>query len=222
MWRDALLVGGKDLRIEFGSRVALNQIAPFALSVLVLFGFALGPDPKTLAGAEAGLFWLAVLFSTTLAVQRSFAIEAADDAADGLRLSGLDPAGVFLGKAGAIALQLCLLEVLLSVVAALLFSLPLTSGGVLVVSALAATAGLAALGALYGALSASARVRETLLPLLFLPAAAPVLLGATTAWKHALAHQPGQSLGWIGLVAAFALVYTALGVVVFGPMLEDR
>jgi heme exporter protein B len=222
MWRDALLVGAKDLKVELGSRVALNQIVPFALSVLVLFGFALGPDKKTLSSAEAGLFWVAILFAAVLAVQRSFAIEAADDAADGLRLSGLDPAGIFLGKAGALGLQLALLEVLLAAVASLLFSAPLSGFAALIGAALLATIGLSALGTLYGVLSAAARVRETLLPLLFLPAAAPLLLAATNVWHDALSHHPAAGAGWIELLAVFAVVYGALGVVGFGPLLEER
>ena len=44
MWRDALLVAGKDLRVEVRTRVGLGQVAPFAVLVLVLFGFALDPD----------------------------------------------------------------------------------------------------------------------------------------------------------------------------------
>ena len=106
MWRDAALVAGKDLRIEMRSRVATNQVAPFAVLVLVLFGLALEPDSGLLTKAAPGLFWIAVLFCSLLAVQRSFAVEAADSAQDGLRLSGLDPAGIFLGKAGAVALEL--------------------------------------------------------------------------------------------------------------------
>src|SRR5205807_3389056 len=97
MWRDAVLVAGKDLRIEARSRVTTNQVAPFAILVLVLFAFALDPDRGVLVKATAGLFWVAVLFSSLLSVQRSFAIEASDGARDGLRLSGLDPAGIFLG-----------------------------------------------------------------------------------------------------------------------------
>ena len=108
MWRDAVLVAGKDLRIERRSRVATNQIAPFALLVLIIFAFALDPDRGILARASAGLFWVAVLFSALLAVQRSFALEASDSARDGLRMSGLDPAGIFLGKAGAIAFHLAI------------------------------------------------------------------------------------------------------------------
>src|SRR5213594_3035915 len=114
VFRDAALVAGKDLRIELRSRVATNQVAPFAVLVLILFAFALDPDRGVLARAAAGLFWLAVLFSALLAVQRAFAIEAADGARDGLRLSGLDPAGIFLGKAGAVAVQLAVLELLLT------------------------------------------------------------------------------------------------------------
>src|SRR5438094_4738607 len=114
MWRDATLVAGKDLRIEARSRVATNQVAPFAVLVLVLFAFALDPDRGVLRRASAGLFWVAVLFSALLAVQRSFAVEAADGGRDGLRLSGLDPAGIFLGKAGAVAAELAALEALLA------------------------------------------------------------------------------------------------------------
>ena len=103
MWRDAALVAGKDLRIELRSRVVMHQVAPLAVLVLVLFAFALGPDRAPMAQAAPGLFWVAVLFATVLAVQRSFALESADGARDGLRLSGLDPAGVFLGKTAAVA-----------------------------------------------------------------------------------------------------------------------
>ena len=36
MWHDAVLVAGKDLRIEARSRVGLWQVVPFAFLVLVL------------------------------------------------------------------------------------------------------------------------------------------------------------------------------------------
>ena len=110
MLRDALLVAAKDLRLELRSRVGINQVLPFGLLVLLLFGFALDPDSAVLNSAAPGLFWLAVLFTATLAIQRAFAVEIADDNRDALRLSGLDPAGIFLGKAAAIAVQMLLVE----------------------------------------------------------------------------------------------------------------
>ncbi len=223
MWRDALLVAGKDLRIEWRSRVALNQVLPFALLVLVLFAFALDPDRGILVTAAAGLYWVAVLFSALLAVQRSQAVEAGDGTRDALRLSGLDPAGVFLGKAGAVALQLLVLEVLLGAGVVVLYGVEPAGLGVLAATALVATAGLAAAGTLYGVIAAGLRVRETLLPLLLLPVLAPVLIAATRASETALSGvSSGVATGsWFALLATFAVVYLGFGVVAFGPLLED-
>lgn len=221
MLADALLVAAKDLRVELRSKVGLNQVAPFAAAVLLLFGFALGPDRKALQPAAAGLFWVAVLLSALLATQRSFAIESADDARDGLRLSGLDPAGIFLGKAAAVALQLLVLEALLAVGIAVFYGARLTGAAVLGGACLLASAGLAAVGTLYGMASSSLRVRDTLLPLLFLPVVAPVLLAATKAWNGALAGPAGAGAGWLVVLAVFAVVYVAAGVVAFDPLLED-
>ena len=221
MWRDARLVVVKDLRIEARSRVAVNQVAPFAVVVLVLFGFALDPDRGVLARASAGLFWLTVVFSTLLAVQRSFALEGSDGGRDGLRLSGLDPAGIFLGKAAAVLVQLALLELLLVVGIVILYDVDLAGAGLLAASAAAATVGLAAAGILYGVLAAGLRVRETLLPLLLLPVVAPVLLAATRAWEAALGLGIGDGSEWVQLLAVFAAVYVMLGVMGFGSLLEE-
>lgn len=221
MWRDALLVIGKDLRIEARSRVALNQVIPFAAAVVLLFGLALGPSRAVLEPASAGLFWVAVLLSTILATQRSFAVESRDGNKDGLRLSGLDPAGIFLGKAAAVAVQLIVLEALLTAGVMLLFGSSVHSVPALVVASVLGTAGLAAVGVLYGALSAGLRVRETLLPLLLLPVVAPVLLAGTREWQVALHTAPSAGANpWMALLVVFAAVYLALGVVIFGPIQE--
>jgi heme exporter protein B len=223
VFRDALLVAGKDLRIEGRSRVALQQIVPFAVLVIVLFAFALDPDRGVLTRAAAGLFWVAVLFSALLAVQRSQAVEGADGVRDAVRLSGLDPAGVFLGKALAVAAQLLVLEAVLGLGVVFLYDVDVDGIGVLVATALVATSGLAAAGSLYGALAAGLRVRETLLPLLLLPVVAPVLIAATRASESALTSTSFEvSAGdWLGLLGVFAALYVAFGLVAYGPLLED-
>ncbi|HMD46953.1 MAG TPA: heme exporter protein CcmB [Acidimicrobiales bacterium] len=220
MWRDALLVAGKDLRIELRSRVAVWQVLPFALLCLVLFAFALGPGPGPLRAAAPGLFWLAVLFSTVLATQRSFAIESGEGLRDGLRLSGLDPAGVFLGKAAAVGAQLFVLEVVLWAGIALLFGVRIHSFWLAGLSAVLATIGLASAGVIYGALSAGLRVRETLLPLLVLPIVAPVLLAASRAWAGALTGAVGAGTDWLRILGPFAVVYVTVGILLYGPLLE--
>lgn len=221
MWRDAVLVAGKDLRIEARSRVATNQVAPFAVVVLVLFGFALDPDRGVLRRASAGLFWVAVLLAVLLAVQRSFSVEAGDGLGDGLRLSGLDPAGIFLGKAAALAAQLVLLEVVLAAGIVVLYDADLGGPALLLATTTAATVGLAAAGTVYGVLAAGLKVRDTLLPLLLLPVVAPVLLAATRAWEVGMGISVDDGWRWAQLLAVFAAVYVTLGVLAFGALLEE-
>jgi heme exporter protein B len=221
MWRDAALVGGKDLRVELRSRVTTMQIAPYSVLVLLLFGFAFDQNHSLLTQAAPGLFWLAVLLCTLLAVQRSFAVESADGARDGLRLSGLDPAGIFLGKAAAVAVQLLALEVLLGIGVVVLFGTDLRDPGLLVATAAVATLGLAAAGTVYGMMAAGLRVRETLLPLLLLPVVAPVLLGATQASMAALGLSVTDGWRWLVLLTCFAAIYLTIGVLAFPTLVEE-
>ena len=193
MWHDTALVAGKDLRIEARSRVATNQVAPFALLVLVLFAFALDPDRGLLPRVAPGLFWVAVLLAGLLALSRAFAVEGENGVRDALRLSGLDGAAVFCGKALAVAAQLLALEVVLGIGVVVLYDLHLHHPVVVVAASLVATAGLAAAGTVYGVLAAGLRVRETLFPLLVLPVVAPVMLGATRAWEAALSGAPSEA-----------------------------
>jgi heme exporter protein B len=221
MWRDAVLVAGKDLRIEARSRVAMSQVAPFGIVALVMFAFALGPDRSLMAKGAPGLFWVAVLFCTVLAVQRSVSVESADGARDGLRLSGLDPAGLFIGKAVAVAAQLAVLEVVLGLGVVLLYGAKIEVPWLIVASGVLGTVGLAATGTLYGALSAGLRVRETLLPFLLLPIAAPVLLAGTRIWQAAMVGGiAADGTQWLRLLVVFDAVYLALGVVIYGPIQE--
>jgi heme exporter protein B len=222
MWRDTVLVAGKDLRIEARSKVALSQVAPFGVVALVMFAFALGPDRSPMAKGAPGLCWVAVLFCTVLAVQRSVSVESVDGARDGLRLSGIDPAGLFLGKAAAVAVQLVVLEVVLGLGVILLYGARIEAPWLIAASCVLGTIGLAATGTLYGALSAGLRVKETLLPFLLLPIAAPVLLAGTRVWQAGLAGGvPADGSQWLRLLVVFDAVYVALGVVVFGPIQES-
>jgi heme exporter protein B len=218
---DARLVAAKDLRVEWRSRVGLGQMVPFAVLVLVLFAFALDPDRGILTRATAGLYWVATLFAGLLAVQRAFAVESAPGVREAMRLSGLDPAGWFLGKAAAIAVQLAALEVVLGIGVVVLYGPEVTGVPLLVATCLAATAGLAAAGTLYGVLAAGLRVRETLLPILLLPVLAPVLIGATKSFEAALGGVAADGWPWCGLLAVFALLYLTFGTLAFGTLLEE-
>lgn len=219
--RDAWLVLVKDLRLERRSKVGIAQVLPFAILVLMLFAFALDPDRGVLERATPGLFWTAVLFSSVLTLQRSFGVEAEDGVLDALRLSGMSSAGIFLGKVGALTLQLLALELVLALGVAVFYGTVFHGVGLLVAVSLLATIGIAASGAVYGALAARLRSRDTLLPLLMLPLLAPVLISATRAFEIGLERQAEGGWSWAALLGVFALVYLTLGSLLFRPLLED-
>lgn len=221
LWTDIVLVAGKDLRIEWRSRVTFSQVVPFAGLVLVVFGFALDADRRTLQAATGGLFWTAVLFVAVVAVQRSTALETSDGARRALLLAGVEPAAVFVGKALAVAVQLLVVEALMLVGVIVLYDARVASWGLTLVTCLAATAGIAAAGSLLGALVAGVRSRETVLPILLLPVLAPVLIGATRAFDDAFGTAAVDGWTWLGLLAVFAVVNAVAGVLAYGALLEE-
>jgi heme exporter protein B len=219
--RDAWLVLVKDLRLERRSKVGIAQVLPFAVLVLLLFGFALDPDRGVLERVTPGLFWVTVLFSSVLTLQRSFGVEAEDGVLDALRLSGMAPASIFWGKVAALVVQLLALEAVLMLGVVVFYDTRLTGVALLAVVALTATLGIAASGAIYGVLAARLRSRDTLLPLLMLPLLAPVLISATRAFEIGLERQAAGGWSWAALLGVFAAVYLALGSLLFRPLLED-
>lgn len=233
-WKIAWLVAAKDLRIERRSKVVINQVVPFAGITMVMFAFALdAKGVETENGVSGvlelvapGLIWLATMFSLLVLVQRSFALESDDGALDALRVAGVDPGAIFWGKSMALAAQLLLLEAVLVVAAILLYgaTVPVAGIGLLLITMVAATCGLACVGTLYGGLTAGFTGRESLLPLLVLPVVAPVLIGATRAVESALGTD-GVALAegwpWIGLLAVFAVAFGVGGTLAFGPLIEE-
>ncbi len=203
-----------------------NQVLPFAGVTMLIFGFALDANKAVLELVAPGLVWLATMFSLLLLVQRAFAVEGDDGALDAMRVAGVDARAIFLGKAIGLAIQLLLLEVVLLFAAVVLYGETIPAGGVvlLVTTLVSATCGLAAVGTLYGGLAAGSKGRETLLPLLTLPAVAPVLIGATRAVESALGTgvaELSDGWQWVGLLTVFAVVFGVGGALAFGPLIDE-
>lgn len=234
MLRDAAFVFRKDAQIEWRAKVTLRQVAPFVVSLLVLFGLAFDrllvkdaaitdvrSDELPVGFVVPGVYWLGVLFSLILLVQRSVSIETEDGAGTQLRLWGLDPAGVFLGKAAMVAVQLFAIQILLCVGLIAMFDMQLVEPVLLVAVSVLATIGLSAVGSCYGALSAGLRVRETLLPVLLLPVTVPVLLASVQAWQRALTGEADTAWPWVRILFVFVVVYVAFGILSYGALMEE-
>ncbi|HEY5112211.1 MAG TPA: heme exporter protein CcmB [Acidimicrobiales bacterium] len=219
MIRIALLVAAKDLRIERRSRVLLWQVLPFGVMALVLCGLALGPQHAGHSSAGPGLFYLVMLLVALLVINRSQVIEGSPGTKASVATLGLDPAGVFLGKALALMVELWLMGVVLLAGSVLLLHTALVGTLSALPSVLVTLAALGAAGALYGALSGGGQGPATLLPVLSFPAFAPLLIAGERSFSAAL--YGGALWQWwvISLVALAA--YVAIGILLYGVLEES-
>jgi heme exporter protein B len=220
--RRAWIVVWKDVLSERRSKESLNSLIFFSLLLLFVFQFALGPERARVEAALPGLLWLAFILAGLLAFGRTFLIERENDCWEGLVLSPGDKSAIYLGKLAGNVLVMIVVEVVLLVLFAVFFSLDFTPALPALAAVLAlGTLGLAAVGTLFGAITAQLRARELLFPVLLLPAVVPVLLSSVSATQTVLAGQPlGEAAPWLKLLAAADHVYLVVVVVTFEFVLD--
>ena len=218
---DAYAVAAKDMRIEWRARTTTAQVIPFAMLVLVLFGFAMNANLSMLQQITPGLFWMTALFVTVVATQSSTSLESTDGAYRVLLLSGLYPAAAFIGKTAAVTVKLLAVEIVLIPGVTVLYDAKIVSPLLVGVTCIAATIGLASAGSLLGTVVSGLRAHQTILPILFLPVAAPVLIAASRAFGDAFNVTIVDGWVWVCLLAIFATINLVIGALVYGTLLED-
>ena len=215
---------GKDLLLEWRERARTLSIVLFAAVTLLLFSFSLGPDVEALRAASPGFLTLALLLSSTLALNESFRLEREDRALEGLMMRPVGPTALFYAKALANAMLLALLGPLVVILAVVFYSLEVGPGqiaGLIGVWSLGA-AGLAAPGTLYAAMTSRLKTQDVALPILLFPLVVPVLLGSVKALDLVLFGDAMRQLGsWVSLLFAFNIIYWAVCGVLFRFAVEE-
>jgi len=215
-------VAWKDLLVERRSKETLNALLFFSLALLFVFQFALGPDRERLAAVLPGLLWLGFILSGMLGLGRVFLVERENDCWEGLLLAPGDKSAIYLGKLGGSLALMFVMEAIVLLLFALFFNLdlaPVLSGLALVIGL--GTLGFAAIGTLFAAMTAQARARELLFPVLLLPVLVPVLLGTVKATEALLLREPLADVAhWLKLLVAADVVYLVAGLLTFDFILE--
>jgi heme exporter protein B len=213
---------GKELRTEFRSRELLTTTVVFILMVIVLFSFTFDPTSAESRRFGPGLLWLAFLFAASLMLQPCFLREQTNDTLSALRLSVDDPFAIFLAKLAANTFFLLLTEFLLLPIFSVLYNVPvLPVLGWLILVLFLGSLGVSIAGTALSAISAQARMRELLLPLLLLPLLTPVLVASTEVTAALLDPSPYVQWKGIGFLGVFDVVFlTALWL--FGEYLLEE
>jgi heme exporter protein B len=213
---------GKELRTEFRSRELLTTTVVFILIIIVLFSFTFDPTATESRRFGPGLLWLAFLFAASLMLQPCFLREQTNDTLSALRLAVSDPFAIFLAKLGANTLFLLFTELIMLPVFSILYNVPVL--GVLPQLLLVfflGSVGVSVSGTALSAISAQARMREMLLPLLLLPILTPVLVASVQVTVGLLNRAPFMEWKGIGFLAVFDVVFlTALWL--FGEYLLEE
>src|SRR3984957_8316018 len=213
---------GKELRTEFRSRELLTTTVVFILMVIVLFSFTFDPTYNESRRFGPGLLWLAFLFAASLMLQPCFLREQNNDTLSALRLSVSDPFAIFLAKFIANTLFLLFTEVLMLPIFAVLYNVPvLRVLPQLLLVFFLGSLGVSIAGTALSAISAQARMRELLLPLLLLPLLTPVLVASTQVTVGLLDASPFLEWKGVGFLVVFDVVFlTALWL--FGEYLLEE
>ena len=128
---------------------------------------------------------------------------------------------IFFGKMLANLLFMLTVEALILPIFSVLFNLSLFMPEVIVIAFLA-TVGFAAVGTLFSAMAVNTRSREIMLPILFFPVVAPVLIAAVEASAVVIGGRSWSDMGrWPQLIAVFDVLFLVASAFVFQFTLED-
>lgn len=204
----------KEWRCEFRTRYALNTLALFAFTTLVVVSFSLGPlgvDRSHGTAVLPVLLWIILLFSVAAGLPRTFVQEEETQTAMALRLSAT-PSALFCGKLLYNLTLVFALEVLITPFYLMMTSLEVASPWLFAAVLAAGGYGLAAGSTLVAAIIAQARSKGTLFSVLSFPILLPLLVLAVELTRGATAGDPG------GVAVPVLLLYDAT-ITVAGLML---
>lgn len=218
----ALLILGKDLRIEARTGEVVVTSSFFAVLLVVLASLSLFGGPNTARIVASGVIWLSITFAAVLALGRTWQREREEGALDGLLVAPLSRSALFVGKLLGILIFLWLISLVVIPLTALFFSLELDRYGLgLGCIALAALPGVAAAGTLFGSMTVRTAARDLLLAIVLFPLISPTLLAAVAATRELFGGTPLGELGdYFRLMFVFDVVFAAGGVALFGTLVE--
>jgi heme exporter protein B len=219
----------KDLRIEIATREIVTTAAFFAALVAILASVAFATGPQTTTRVAPGALWLAVLFSSVLALGRTWQREREESALAGLLVSPIPRAAIWCGKAAGVLAFILAVEAVVVPLVALLFHVDLLAiVGPLGLVMLFGSVGVAATGTLFGAMTVRTRARELLLATVLFPLLSPALVSSVAATREVFyAATSGQAVDfaelrdWLLLLGIFDLVAVAGAMAMFGALVED-
>jgi heme exporter protein CcmB len=222
--RAVWIITRKDLLIETRTREIFFTTAFFALACVLVFAFGFVREGRPVQDAAAGILWIAIAFSGTLALGRAFERERQGETLRALLISPIERPALYVGKLLGILALLAAVETLVVPLIALMFQAPLFDHPLLMLGLLGAgTLGFAAVGTLFAAMLVRARSRDVMLPVLLYPITVPVIIAGvrgTAALLQPEADEP-MARAWLAFLIFFDVVFVTLALWTFEPVMTE-
>jgi heme exporter protein B len=222
--RAAWLITLKDLRVEARSRELVYTTVFFAMACVLVFAFAFVREGRPVEGAVAGILWVTIAFSGTLALGRGFERERQAETLRALLMAPIERASVYLGKLMALLLLMGMVQVVLVPVVAFLFGAPLGQAPWLLLGLLVSgTLGFGAIGTFFAAMLVRAQSRDVLLPVLLYPFIVPVLIGGVFGTAALFDAEPRLDVArtMFAMLIFFDTVFVTLALWLFAPVMGE-
>jgi heme exporter protein B len=220
-WRAMWAIVWKDLAAELRSRELLSAMLVFALTVILIFNFALDLDPNTRSTVTSGVLWVTFAFAGTLGLNRSMAMEKDRGCMDGLLLAPVDRAAIYFGKTFGNLVFMLIVEAIVLPVYSILYNTNLFNPGLILIILLGSI-GYVAVGTLLAAMAVQTRTRDMLLPILLFPIAIPVFIAAVKGSTGFLQGIPmDEIMPWINLLIVYDIIFTAVAFMTFDYVVEE-
>ena len=222
-WRKVGAIAAKELRVEWRAREVLATMVSFAVLAVVVFGLAfdLRLSREYSEAVVPGVLWVALFFSGTLGLHRSFGAEVERGSLGALLLAPVDRSAIYLGKLAANVLFLLVTALLLLPLMTVFFDINALRPAVVVALGLGAL-GYGAAGTLFAALTASLRARETLLPVLLLPVLVPLFMAGVSLTSSVITGGGWDEIaGQLTVLVAMDLIFVTVAILTFDLIWED-
>ncbi len=220
-WRGALVVLGKDLRLEWRTRVAVNALLTFVMSSIFLIVYAVAGETLDDRVVSA-LVWTVMVFAAAVGMSRAFVVEEEQQTAILLRLHA-SPLAVYAGKLLFNFLLLLIVNALSLFGFVFLLNLDLATPSLALTVVCLGALALAGATTLLSAIVSKTRGGAAMLPILLFPLLLPLLGAAVQATMAAIGTEAAWSEARFDLttLAAFAGVTISASVLLFEQVWND-
>ena len=222
--RAVWIVTRKDLLVEARTKEIFYTTVFFAVACVLVFAFSFVKEGRAVPDVAAGILWVAIAFSGTLALGRAFERERQGETLRALLMAPIDRPALYVGKLLGILILLAAVEALVVPLVALMFQAPLFEYAWLMIGLLAAgTVGFAAVGTLFAAMLVRARSRDVMLPVLLYPITVPVIIAGVRGTAALL--QPEADLpmarAFLEMLVFFDIVFVTVSLWTFEPVMTE-